>query len=175
MVVRRLVSAKSVRILFRQLGHGGGSWYTAGMLQVSFVKLHSQASVPEAMTAGAAGIDLSACLEEPTSIEPGRRALIPTGMALSLPGGYEGQIRPRSGLALKHGVTVLNAPGTIDSDYRGEVKVLLVNFGDRAFDVKHGDRIAQLVVAKVEQVVLVQVDDLDSTARSSGGFGSTGI
>ena len=108
-------------------------------------------------------------------LEPGARDLIPTGVEIALPAGYEGQVRPRSGLAVKHGVTVLNAPGTIDSDYRGEVKALLVNHGGQPFEILRGMRIAQLVIAPVTHATLVEVDALDDTARGAGGFGSTGL
>ena len=124
----------------------------------------------------AAGLDVVAGVPEdaPVELAPGARALIPTGFALELPAGYEAQLRPRSGLALKSGVTVLNSPGTIDADYRGEVKVLLVNLGAESFVVRRGERIAQLVVARVEHVRVVAVAELDGTKRGQGGFGSTG-
>lgn len=125
-------------------------------------------------TGGAAGLDLCADLDEDLVVQVGARALVPTGLAIALPEGHEGQVRPRSGLAAKHGITVLNAPGTIDEDYRGEVKVLLVNLGDVAFTIRHGERIAQLVVAPVTKVEVDEVDALDETARGEGGFGSTG-
>ncbi len=127
-------------------------------------------------TTGAAGLDLLAAVPEdaPVVIEPLRRALVPTGLALQLPDGHEAQVRPRSGLALRHGVTVLNAPGTIDADYRGEVQILLVNLGDAVFTVSRGQRIAQLVVAPVTRAVLVEAETLDGTERADGGFGSTG-
>ncbi|APR76182.1 Deoxyuridine 5'-triphosphate nucleotidohydrolase [Minicystis rosea] len=130
--------------------------------------------LPGYETVGAAGIDLPAAVTEPTTIAPGARELIPTGWAVAIPSGYEGQVRPRSGLALRHGITVLNAPGTIDADYRGELKVLLVNHGDAPFVVRRGDRIAQLVICPVLQVKLQLVDTLDATARGQGGYGSTG-
>ncbi len=125
----------------------------------------------------AAGLDLLAAVPQdaPVIIMPGRRALIPTGIALSLPIGIEGQIRPRSGLALRHGVTVLNTPGTIDADYRGEVQVLLVNFGDESFTVERGARIAQLVLSATMQAEICEVASLDETRRGPGGFGSTGF
>jgi dUTP pyrophosphatase len=129
--------------------------------------------LPAYQTAGAAGMDLAADVTEPLWIEPGARALVPTGIAVAIPHGYEGQIRPRSGLALRHGVTLVNSPGTIDSDYRGELQVLLINFGTEQFCVRRGDRIAQLVIAPVTRAVMREVDDLDSTARGSGGFGHT--
>ena len=130
--------------------------------------------LPKRMSAHASGIDIAAALDEPLTLAPGERALVPTGFAMALPSGYEGQIRPRSGLAHKYGVTVLNAPGTIDSDYRGEVKVLLVNLGDRDFEIKAGERVAQLVVAPVNAVPLEVTTVLDATDRGAGGFGSTG-
>lgn len=123
----------------------------------------------------AAGMDLRAALEEPVTLEPGGRALIPTGLQMALPEGYEAQIRPRSGLAWRHGVTMLNTPGTIDADYRGELKVLAVNLGDEPFTVSHGDRIAQMVVAPVQQVFVEEAGELPETERGEGGFGSTGI
>lgn len=132
--------------------------------------------LPRYETAGAAGLDLRAALAEavPLTLAPGERALVPTGFALRLPDGFEGQVRPRSGLAARHGVTVLNAPGTIDADYRGEVQVILVNHGPSPVVISRGDRIAQLVVAAVAQVAVAEVEALDVTARGEGGFGSTG-
>ncbi|CAH1661950.1 dUTP diphosphatase [Hyphomicrobiales bacterium] len=131
--------------------------------------------LPAYETAGAAGLDLRAAIGETLMLAPGERSLVPTGLALQLPDGFEGQVRPRSGLAVKHGVTVLNAPGTVDSDYRGEVKVPLINLGQEPFAIAHGDRIAQLVVAPVTRAVLTEVASLDATARGAGGFGSTGV
>ncbi len=130
---------------------------------------------PACQSEGAVGLDLAAAVAEPFTLAPGERKLIPTGFALAIPLGYEGQVRPRSGLALKHGITVLNSPGTIDPDYRGEVKVLLVNHGSEAFVVTPGDRIAQLVICPVARAELVLVTSLDETARGSGGYGSTGV
>jgi dUTP pyrophosphatase len=130
--------------------------------------------LPEPATAGAAGMDLRAAVDTACTIAPGARALVPTGFAIALPAGYEAQIRPRSGLALRHGVTIPNAPGTIDADYRGEIRVILMNQGDTPFVVKRGDRIAQLVVAPVLRVAWQAVDALDETPRGSGGFGHTG-
>ncbi|MBQ9622868.1 MAG: dUTP diphosphatase [Treponema sp.] len=132
------------------------------------------AVIPEYKTSGAAGADICAFLSEPVIIKKGSRAMIPTGLFFSIPQGYEIQVRPRSGLAAKNGVTVLNTPGTIDSDYRGEVKVILVNLGDEDFEVKNGERIAQIVVAPVTIGVFEQVSSLDETERGAGGFGSTG-
>lgn len=132
--------------------------------------------LPAYQTTGAAGADLCAAVADDAAIvlEPGARALVPTGLVLALPVGFEAQVRPRSGLASRDGVTVLNAPGTVDSDYRGEVKVLLVNHGAEPFEVTRGMRIAQLVIAPVVQAAFVEVDQLDDTQRGSGGFGSTG-
>jgi dUTP pyrophosphatase len=131
--------------------------------------------LPAARTAASAGLDLAAAVERDLIIPPGGRALVPTGFAIAIPPAFEGQVRPRSGLAVQHGVTVLNAPGTIDADYRGEVKVPLINLGDALFTVTRGMRIAQLVVAPVSSVTLVEVEKLDETGRGAGGFGSTGI
>jgi dUTP pyrophosphatase len=133
--------------------------------------------LPAYQTAGAAGADLRANLpgQAPVTLPPGGRALIPTGLAMAIPTGFEGQVRPRSGLALRHGVTLMNSPGTIDSDYRGPVAVILFNAGDQPFTVTHGDRIAQLVIAPVTQVGFALADTLDDTARGAGGFGSTGV
>lgn len=138
------------------------------------LKLRPTAEEPVRASEGAAGLDLFADVETPLTIAPGATALVPTGIAIALPPSHEGQVRPRSGLAAKHGVTVLNAPGTIDEDYRGEVKVILVNHGAAPFVVGAGERIAQLVVAKVEKVDVRVVASLDETSRGSGGFGSTG-
>ncbi len=126
------------------------------------------------MSDGAAGMDLAASLDNDVTIAPGKRALVGTGLAIALPRGHEAQVRPRSGLAAKHGVTVLNAPGTIDEDYRGEIKVILVNHGDEPFVVKSGERIAQMVIAKVERVIFDEAETLDGSARGAGGFGHTG-
>jgi len=131
--------------------------------------------LPRYMSEGASGLDLFAALDgQEVLIPQGRWALIPTGVALAIPPGYEGQVRPRSGLALQHGVTLLNPPGTIDADYRGEVKVILVNLGTEPFRVRDGDRIAQLVIQPVLRVELEEVDELPPTSRSGGGFGHTG-
>ena len=138
------------------------------------LRLRPGAVLPAYQTEGAAGLDLSAALDKPITIAPGDRALVMTGIAIALPRGHEGQVRPRSGLALKHGITVLNAPGTIDEDYRGEIGVVLVNHGHERFHVTSGMRIAQLVVAPVRQVAIHEVTALDETARGAGGYGSTG-
>lgn len=132
------------------------------------------AEPPEYRSALAAGADLRARIDEPVRLAPGERRAIPTGLNLRIPAGWEGQVRPRSGLALDHGVTCLNSPGTIDADYRGEVKVILVNLGDSVFEVRDGDRIAQLVIARVSRAVFGSVDRLDPSGRGDGGFGSTG-
>ena len=132
--------------------------------------------LPAYETAQAAGMDLRAAVpdDEPLTLRPGSRFPVPTGLAFALPPGFEGQVRPRSGLAFKHGVTCLNSPGTVDADYRGEVKVILVNHGEEDFVIRRGERIAQLVIAPVVQAVWAEVENLDETARGAGGFGSTG-
>jgi dUTP pyrophosphatase len=149
----------SLPVLVKRLAHGAGL------------------PLPRYETAGAAGLDLLAAVAEdaPVTLEPNGRALIPTGLVIELPPGYEAQVRPRSGLALRHGVTVLNAPGTIDADYRGEVRVLLVNWGPEPFVITRGLRVAQIVVAPVTVATLVEADDLNETVRSGSGFGSTGL
>lgn len=131
--------------------------------------------LPEYATEGSVGLDLSAALDAPLELEPGARALIPTGFAIALPAGYEAQVRPRSGLALKYGLTVLNAPGTIDSDYRGELGVILANLGEHRVAIGRGMRIAQLVVAPVSHAQLAEVAELPPTKRAEDGFGSTGV
>lgn len=148
----------AVRVAVQRLPHGEGL------------------ALPRYETEGAAGMDLVAALPEtePLTLAPGARALVPTGLAIALPQGFEAQVRPRSGLAAKNGVTVLNSPGTIDCDYRGEVKVILINLGEEPFTVARGTRIAQMVIAPVTQGRLAEVETLDETARGAGGFGSTG-
>jgi dUTP pyrophosphatase len=130
--------------------------------------------LPEYMTEHAAGMDLRAAVQDPLTLAPGAYALVPTGIRLAIPPGYEGQVRPRSGLAAKHGVTMLNTPGTIDADYRGEVCVVMINHGAEPFTVNRGDRIAQLILAPVSSAVIEVVAELDDTARGDGGFGHTG-
>lgn len=130
--------------------------------------------LPRFETEQAAGVDLRAAIDTPITLAPGTRQLIPTGFCMALPPGYEAQVRPRSGLALKHGITVLNSPGTIDADYRGEVGVLLINHGDKDFTVARGDRFAQMVIAPVTQGQFELVSELSETGRGSGGYGSTG-
>jgi dUTP pyrophosphatase len=148
-------------------------------VRVNVVRLaHAEGlPLPAYQTEGAAGLDLVAALDQkaPVTLAPGARALISTGLIIELPSGYEAQVRPRSGLALKHGVTVLNSPGTIDSDYRGEVGVILANLGDTPFEIRRGERIAQLVIARVVQAGLTVVTALPPTPRGAGGFGSTGV
>lgn len=152
---------------------------TATPPAVRFLRLEGNADlpIPAYATAGAAGFDLRAAVPEgePVVLEPGRRLLVPTGFAVGLPEGYEMQIRPRSGLAVNHGVTVLNSPGTIDHDYRGPVGVCLINHGEEPFPIRRGDRIAQAVVAPAPRLPLIETDSLDGTARGAGGFGSTGV
>ncbi len=131
--------------------------------------------LPSRQSAEAAGLDLCAATPASVALAPGERILIPTGFAVELPSGFEGQVRPRSGLALKHGVTVLNAPGTVDADYRGEIGVLLINLGQEVFSISRGDRIAQLVVSRVERVEATESADLKGTYRGDRGFGSTGL
>jgi len=131
--------------------------------------------IPHYQTKHAAGVDLYAAVESESVIEPGGWNLIPTGIVVAIPEGYEGQVRPRSGLALKHGIGMLNAPGTIDADYRGEIGILLFNFSDKPFTIRRGDRIAQMVFAKIEKAEFQQVDQLSDTTRGDGGFGHTGV
>ncbi|MBX3475056.1 MAG: dUTP diphosphatase [Planctomycetes bacterium] len=131
--------------------------------------------LPAYQTAHAAGADVQAALSAPVILQPGGRELVPTGFCYEIPPGFEMQVRPRSGLALKHGVTVLNAPGTIDADYRGELKVLLVNHGPEPFEIRRGERIAQIIIAPVSSATFTEVTELGDTARGAGGFGSTGL
>lgn len=147
------------------------------MSQVLIKKLeHAEdLPLPGYESVSAAGMDIRAALDAPIIINPGERKLIPTGIQMALPEGYEAQIRPRSGLAIRNGITMLNTPGTIDADYRGEVMVIAINLGDEKFVVNHGDRIAQMVIAPVTQFPVVEVLDLDDTERGDGGFGSTGV
>jgi dUTP pyrophosphatase len=135
----------------------------------------SDLPLPRPMTRGSAGMDLYANVSEPVVLNPGEIVLIPTGLSLSIPEGYEAQIRPRSGLALKYGISLVNTPGTIDSDYRGEVNIIMVNFGKQPFTINRGDRIAQMVINKIEIPEVIEVEELDVTTRGEGGFGSTGL
>ncbi|SEN44486.1 dUTP pyrophosphatase [Lihuaxuella thermophila] len=146
------------------------------MLDVQIIQLPGNEDIPlpVKMSSGASGFDLYAAVSEPVRIEPGKWKLIPTGVALSMPHGLEAQVRPRSGLALKHGLTVLNSPGTIDADYRGEIGIILLNLGEQPYIVKRGDRVAQLVFMQIPDVRLQVVEQLDETSRGTGGFGHTG-
>ena len=146
-------------------------------LSVTVIRLAHGADLPlpDYATADSAGLDLMAAIDAPKSLAPAERALIPSGLSIALPGGYEAQVRPRSGLAYKNGITVLNSPGTIDSDYRGEVGVLLINHGDELFVIERGMRIAQLVISPITQLTWDEVETLTETARGKRGFGSTGL
>lgn len=144
------------------------------MVPLEVKRLRPDSCPPRRMSDEAAGLDLAAALDEPLAIKPGEWATIPTGIAIAVPRGFEGQVRPRSGLAAKHAVTCLNSPGTIDSDYRGEVKIIMVNHGREPFVVRHGERIAQLVIAPVVSVEVKDVEELSSTQRGERGFGSSG-
>ena len=146
-----------IKVKFRRLAHA------------------SDLALPSYASDGAAGLDIAAAIDQPVCLQPGARAAIPTGFSMALPSGYEAQIRPRSGLALKHGVTIANAPGTIDSDYRGEIAIILLNYGKKSFTVTRGMRIAQMVLAAVSTMTPIEADDLDETERAAGGFGSTGL
>jgi dUTP pyrophosphatase len=145
------------------------------MIDIKIKQLTDTAVMPKQMSKQAAGFDLTADLQSLLVIEPSAIALVSTGLAMSIPEGYEAQVRPRSGLAIKNGIGVLNSPGTIDADYRGEVKVILFNFGKEAFTVEHGMRIAQIVFQKVIDINVIPVDELDETARGAGGFGHTQV
>ena len=131
--------------------------------------------LPSYQTQGAAGMDVRVALTKEITLAPGERSLVPTGLIMAIPQGYEVQIRPRSGLAIKHGITMVNSPGTIDSDFRGEIYLIVINHGQQAFTVKHGDRMAQMVVQKIHQAEIVQTNEVDQTQRGHGGFGSTGV
>lgn len=146
-----------VRVKVKRLPHGEGI------------------ELPSYATEHSAGLDLRAAVEEPVVLRPMERAVIPTGFVFEIPEGYEGQVRPRSGLALKKGITVLNSPGTVDADYRGEVKVILINLGSEEVVIRRGDRIAQMIIAPVSRVQLVEVEEVSQTSRGEGGFGSTGV
>jgi len=137
--------------------------------------LREGVTLPKYQTDHSAGLDLCACIDRDIILMPGERVLVPTGVSIELPDGYEAQVRPRSGLAINHGVTVLNSPGTIDPDYRGEVKVILINLGKEPFVIKNGMRIAQMVISKFERVEVEVVEELSQTRRGEGGFGSTGV
>ena len=145
-------------------------------IEIEIVRLpHGQGlQLPDYATAAAAGADLLAAIDKDIELGPLERKIVPTGISIALPAGFEAQVRPRSGLALKHGITCLNTPGTVDSDYRGEVGVILVNLGQEPFVIRRGERIAQMVIARHEQAAIAEVESLDETARGAGGFGSTG-
>lgn len=164
------------RVMEEVKGVGAAGEGVGPMVRV--LRLDARARVPAYQTEGAAGLDLAACLPEGETrrvIEPGEIVMVPTGLAVGISRGYEGQVRPRSGLASRHGVTVVNAPGTIDADYRGPVMVALINLGREAYVLEHGTRMAQLVIGPVARAAVVEVMTLDETARGSGGFGSTGV
>ncbi len=145
-------------------------------MKVLYTRLHSpDLPLPRYMTPGSSGMDLYAAVDEETTIHSGRLMLVPTGLALAIPEGYEAQIRPRSGLALQHGITLLNTPATIDADYRGEIKVIVINLGDKDYILKRGERIAQIVFTRVEKAEFIEVESLGETSRGAGGFGHTGI
>ena len=144
------------------------------MIQVKVINKGNQ-PLPTYATAQSAGMDLRANIDSPITLKPMERRLVPTGLYIALPEGYEAQVRPRSGLALKHGITVLNTPGTVDADYRGEIMVLLINFSTEAFVINAGERIAQMVIARHEQVNFEEVEVLDETERGAGGYGHTGV
>ena len=144
------------------------------MTKIRIINRGSQ-QLPAYATPQSAGMDLRANIEDPITLRPLERRIVPTGLYIALPEGYEAQVRPRSGLALKHGITVLNSPGTIDSDYRGEIGVLLINLSDSPFVINAGERIAQMVVARHEQAELIEVEELDDTERGAGGYGHTGV
>lgn len=144
------------------------------MTSIKIVKLHKNAVLPEYQTVGAAGADIHACLKTPITLAPMERRIVPTGLAMAIPEGYEVQIRARSGMSIKHGITMINGVGTIDSDYRGEFGVLLINLSQEPFTIEPGMRIAQMVVAKYERVEWQEVGELDETERGGGGYGSTG-
>ncbi len=144
------------------------------MIKIQIKKLYDTVLIPKYETSGSSGIDIAAHIEKNIIINPGDKALVPTGFSVAIPNGYEIQIRPRSGLAVKKSITVLNTPGTIDADYRGEIKVILINLGKDRFVVQHGERVAQMVVCPIVQVHLEEVKELSETVRGSGGFGSTG-
>lgn len=143
-------------------------------VQIKKLPNHEGLELPFYATEHAAGMDLCAAIQEPVTLQPMQRTLIPTGLAIALPDGYEAQVRPRSGMAIKHGITVVNSPGTIDADYRGELQVPVINLGQEAFTIERGMRIAQMVVAQYSKVAWQQVEELNDTARGAGGFGSTG-
>jgi dUTP pyrophosphatase len=144
-------------------------------IHIKRLRKNHPVSLPRYMTEGSSGMDLFASLEEEVTLMPGERRLVPTGISVAIPEGFEGQVRPRSGLAIQKGIGLVNGPGTIDSDYRGEVGILLINFGKEPFTIRNGERIAQMVISPVIRPVLLETDDLPSTRRQEGGFGHTGV
>ncbi len=144
-------------------------------VQIKRLRVNPSVTLPRYMTKGSSGMDLFACLAGDVTLQPGERGLFPTGISVALPEGFEGQVRARSGLAVRHGIALVNAPGTIDADYRGEISVVLINLGQEPFTVRNGDRIAQMIICPVFRAVLEEVDDLSETGRQGGGFGHTGI
>ena len=144
-------------------------------IKVTRLQESADLPLPTYESSGSSGMDLRACVREPVILEPGEIKLIPTGLVVSIPPGFEAQIRPRSGLALKHGIGMVNSPGTIDSDYRGEIAIIVINWGQRPFTIQRGDRIAQMVITKVYRADIVEVDVLDATQRGEGGFGHSGV
>jgi dUTP pyrophosphatase len=145
------------------------------VLKIEVLPGQEDLGLPAYATEGAAGLDLKAALSDPLTLKPGERGIVPTGLKMAIPQGFEGCVRPRSGLAMKQGLTLTNAPGTIDSDYRGEVKVLVINLGQEPVVLKRGDRIAQLLISPVAQAQIIKVEQVDDTVRGTGGFGHTGI
>jgi dUTP pyrophosphatase len=148
---------------------------TEPVLKIEVLFGNEDLELPSYATDGAAGLDLRAALKESFTLKPGERGIVPTGLKLAIPAGYEGCVRPRSGLAMKHGLTLTNSPGTIDSDYRGEVKILMINLGDEPVVLQRGDRVAQLLISPVAHAQVIKVESLDDTVRGEGGFGHTGV
>ena len=144
-------------------------------IKITRLKGNKDLPLPEYESEGSSGMDIRAAVKEPVLLKPGETCLIPTGLSVSVPPGYEAQMRPRSGLALHHGVGMVNAPGTIDSDYRGEIGIIMINWGNEPFTIRRGDRIAQMIISKVYRAELSEVDALDTTSRGQGGFGHTGV
>jgi len=145
------------------------------VIKIKRVQDNKDLPLPAYKSEGSSGMDITACVKQPVLLKPGEIRLIPSGLAVSVPPGYEAQVRPRSGLSLHHGIGLVNSPGTIDSDYRGEIGIILINWGTEPFTIKKGDRIAQMIISKVYRADFVEVEDLDATSRGQGGFGHTGI
>lgn len=172
-IVRQVEKTVADTLKARGASFGAGA---VGPITLKFKKLaHFKGELPAYQTEGSSGMDVRACLDEPVNLGPGERALIPTGLSMEIPQGFEIQVRPRSGLAIKKGLTLVNTPGTVDADYRGEVKVILINLGQESFVIQDQERIAQLVVCPVIQANIELSDDLTDTSRGEGGFGSTGV